>query len=242
MSLGRPARARRLLGRCPGAESTGLLVFSGQECCAPTPVDIEQSSSRRRRRVGGEMPVEGCWSRVARPIFGTCGRYVSGELCGSTRPRAPGPHHRSGDHRRVKPDSGRPRRRGGISHHLRTTHPAAGGGPGVDTTLGDLGGVTARCHVSFALHILGLPSRHERAGNPRRYAQKEATVSRRMYNATIELAERFDALAEADLDHRLDQLSGFIPRSAGGVSGGGSRSPSASWRTVPTRSVRWCAR
>ncbi|KAF0959217.1 MULTISPECIES: hypothetical protein [Rhodococcus] len=36
-------------------------------------------------------------------------------------------------------------------------------------------------------------------------------MSRRMYNATIELAERFDALAEADLDHRLDQLSGFHP-------------------------------
>lgn len=36
-------------------------------------------------------------------------------------------------------------------------------------------------------------------------------MPRRMYNATIELAERFDQLTERDLDHRLDQLCGFHP-------------------------------
>lgn len=36
-------------------------------------------------------------------------------------------------------------------------------------------------------------------------------MPRRMYNATIELAERFDQLTGGDLDHRLDQLAGFHP-------------------------------
>ncbi|MFF2112489.1 hypothetical protein [Rhodococcus koreensis] len=57
---------------------------------------------------------------------------------------------------------------------------------------------------------IGLPS-VEHAAIPGAHAQKEATVPRRMYNATIELAERFDTLTEDDLDHRLDQLCGFDP-------------------------------
>jgi hypothetical protein len=32
-----------------------------------------------------------------------------------------------------------------------------------------------------------------------------------MYNAMVELAERFDSLDQADLDNRLDQLTGFHP-------------------------------
>ncbi len=44
-------------------------------------------------------------------------------------------------------------------------------------------------------------------------------MPRRMYNATIELAERFDQLTERDLDHCLDQLAGFHPAIGRGEQG-----------------------